>query len=357
MTSSKPEPKSDFEVTSRLAQKAMEYAQKFNTAPTPEVYEVWFRYAEGKHEAIVAHLTHSIEELNSVTEEQLNDLHKQYCRPAIDQVSRELSGRLESEMEGLQAVIQKQIAAGDEFHDSIDQASGELSAVDIAQGPDAFAGGVANCVANLLKSSKKMQTELSEAREQLEDSQTVIQQLKQDLAASQEVMMTDPLTHCGNRRRFDTAMHEAIESRDSGAKRKVALILVDLDNLKELNDSYGHAIGDSILRFVATTIKRSCPEGTVARYGGDEFGVFVPVETQDEASKKANEICKALRSKRLKHRETGILIECVTGSIGVSVLQEVDTADSWFDRADKSLYHAKQDGRNCVRCDQQAVGV
>lgn len=160
------------------------------------------------------------------------------------------------------------------------------------------------------------------------------------------IAMVDELTSLANRRRF---MHKAQEevSRAKRYRSSLALLMIDGDNFKAINDTYGHATGDQVLRLVANIFKKNLRESDFpGRIGGDEFGILLPNTDIEAAVQLAERLRQNLADEELEIR--GIVIK-FTLSIGVAVLTgKRDTIDALFRRADVALYQAKDMGRNRV---------
>ncbi len=165
-----------------------------------------------------------------------------------------------------------------------------------------------------------------------------------------ELSMTDPLTGLPNRRDFEKNLSEVWDV----AKRKnsyISLIICDIDHFKDVNDTYGHQVGDIVLQNVADILKSSLKRSTdfVARYGGEEF-VIVLFDTSDKG---AHELCVTIQDK-LKEMDHFIdetlSIEPITLSFGINSLIPTteNSSDNLFRLADKALYEAKANGRDCI---------
>lgn len=124
---------------------------------------------------------------------------------------------------------------------------------------------------------------------------------------------------------------------------------MDIDHFKRNNDSFGHLIGDKVIKYFALLLKKHAAEHHhVARYGGEEMAIIMPDTTLAEAMSLAEQIRIFLESSQLKRKDNTESIGKVTVSTGIALFQLGDTADSILDRADKALYRAKETGRNRV---------
>ena len=160
--------------------------------------------------------------------------------------------------------------------------------------------------------------------------------------------LTDPLTGLANRRRFDEVIHR--EWRRTGrTSSSIALLMIDADKFKQLNDRYGHTRGDEVLRSLARVIE-SCtqrPADMSARYGGEEFAVLLP--DTDEAGAWA--IAEQIRGGAAVQVGTpDAELPSFTVSIGVACTRPTPegAVEAFIEAADAALYRAKQAGRNCV---------
>lgn len=172
----------------------------------------------------------------------------------------------------------------------------------------------------------------------------ILEQLVQDL---QKQIITDPLTNLFNRR----FLQEYLPREVAKAKRvagSFAVLMIDLDFFKRINDIFGHEAGDIVLKNVAILLKNSIRESDVAcRYGGEEFVLVLSEVSTDGAGKKAEGIREAVMDLALAIRQKSL--GRVSTSIGVAVYPDhgVDM-DSLLRAADEALYEAKENGRNCV---------
>ena len=189
-------------------------------------------------------------------------------------------------------------------------------------------------------------TQLEEKNFELGDMVEKMKLANEDIQAKSKELETlanyDPLTSCLNRRslarKFDTLFTEAV----AGGKH-LSCLMLDIDLFKSVNDNYGHATGDLVIKAVADALK-TCTRDTdlVGRYGGEEFCVVLPKLNLDKAAQIAERIRQAIEKKSC----SGVKI---TVSLGVSSLElNTNKPDELIDQADKALYAAKKSGRNRV---------
>lgn len=321
----------------QIAKQALGHIGRFQTPPTPSVYEVWYRYVEGVDD-IIANLSHAVEDANSVSVDMLDQLHRQYCVP-VETNGTQVTEELISEMTSLQAVVEDQIQAGESFGESISEACDSLEQENPSQEI------VTACAKTMLVNNSAMQQQIKLLNEQLQASQERVQILQHELIDSQRATMTDPMTGLGNRRHFEIGLGQAISATDRD-QRNTFLFVIDVDHFKTINDTYGHESGDKVIKFVASQIARQCPHGSISRIGGDEFAIIVDVADQQDANDIASELRKFFASTPLKFNASGDDLGNVKLSIGGACLRAGDDEKSWFVRADTLLYQAKDGGRN-----------
>ncbi|SHE90812.1 PAS domain S-box-containing protein/diguanylate cyclase (GGDEF) domain-containing protein [Thermoanaerobacter uzonensis DSM 18761] len=155
--------------------------------------------------------------------------------------------------------------------------------------------------------------------------------------------ITDPLTNIYNRRFFMQMLEQEIE-RVKRNKKFFSLIMFDLDHFKNVNDRFGHAAGDTVLKSVADTVKgRIRKTDYFARWGGEEFIILLPETSLNNAVELAEELREQISTIELQG------IDRVTASFGVTEYRDTDTIDTVLIRVDNMLYEAKSAGRNCVK--------
>lgn len=150
---------------------------------------------------------------------------------------------------------------------------------------------------------------------------------------------TDPLTRALNRRSFLRILEECAV-RD----RTLSLIMFDIDHFKSINDTYGHDVGDSVLREISALVRSDIRRSDFfARWGGEEFMVLLPASDMDRAVEAAERLREAVEASDF----TGVPRQ-ITSSFGVAMRRPAESSDEFVKRVDQALYDAKEAGRNQV---------
>lgn len=186
-------------------------------------------------------------------------------------------------------------------------------------------------IAQLTERLQKMESELQVAQVQ-------VQQHRQKA-------MTDTLTQLPNREAYNTRLNQEFE-RFKRYGNPLSVVVCDVDFFKRINDGYGHQAGDRVLQIIAKQVKKGVRDtDLVARYGGEEFVVLLPESKKDAALAAAEKIRKLVEACPFHFRGERVQI---TISCGISEFKNGDDPVQVFERADKALYRAKEEGRN--RC-------
>ncbi len=173
-------------------------------------------------------------------------------------------------------------------------------------------------------------------------------QLKQNYLATVTQSVTDGLTKLHNRRYFDTHFANMVNQAKS-LNKDISLIIIDIDNFKKVNDTYGHQAGDAVLQEVSRRVELGIRTSDMsARFGGEEFVVVLPETNSAGAKFVAERLRMILQDVEFEIPVAPKFLSC-TASFGIAGLRQGDTAEEVIKRADACLYKAKSSGKNiCV---------
>ncbi len=169
--------------------------------------------------------------------------------------------------------------------------------------------------------------------------------IRQDISCQkyiEQISLIDYLTQVYNKKYYD----EILETEIYSAKRyqyNLSLLMIDIDLFKDVNDTYGHLVGDKVLKTFANVLRENTRKSDiVSRIGGEEFTIIVSNDSTESVYGFANKIRKAIENNSFE------TVGKITVSIGMSSLQKGDTSQTLFKRVDEAMYKAKHNGRNCV---------
>ena len=199
---------------------------------------------------------------------------------------------------------------------------------------------------------RQMMAQMSAALQVAVEREAIHRSIEFERHKFYERSIRDPLTGLFTRFYMEDTLRRLFEIQDRNCGAPVALAMLDIDHFKQINDRYGHVLGDEVLRRVASIIKADARAGDLpVRLGGEEFGIFVIGESVTEIPA----IASRLRRRVAAIRMTGTLADLrPTVSVGTAVRQPGESMPGFIERADLALYRAKREGRNRVCCADRA---
>lgn len=231
------------------------------------------------------------------------------------------------------------------YHDKIEDYSVKLRKAEDINQMNAILGDILRDTKNMQSDIQRTRDELIEARREVEEAEGRVRQLEVELQQVSEKVREDQLTGALNRHGMEEVFHrELAHAERTGTP--FCLALLDLDNFKRLNDTYGHQAGDAALVHLTKVIKDIVrPTDEVARYGGEEFIIVLPETSLDDGIHVVTRLQRELTKRFFLHNNERLLI---TFSAGVALRGKDEMPDSMIARADAALYKAKQAGKNRV---------
>jgi diguanylate cyclase len=321
---------------------AMKRMHEIELPPTPNNYTIWYVYHSGGAPDLKRDIDELIERNERITNELALEIYDRYFGLVSEsETIRETGQSLERAIERLMGFVEEAGAGNAEYGEALQTFSGQL-------GDDSSAADVRSIVASILAETKKMSDRQDKLQSDLVASTQEVATLRETIHSARREALTDSLTGVANRKAFDEAIHAmSVEAEQDGIP--LSLLMLDIDHFKRFNDTYGHQLGDQVLRLVARTFTE-CIKGRdmAARYGGEEFAILLPSTGLTNAVKLADNIRDTVSKKRIVNRQTGQSLGQITLSAGVSLFRSGEQPSDFIRRADEALYTAKRGGRNRV---------
>ncbi|WP_040726666.1 GGDEF domain-containing protein [Thiomicrorhabdus sp. Kp2] len=329
------------EKAKRIFNNLIDAFEEQNINPTPLNYFVWYQYYKGDNPQFRQEMDAIINDPFGYNDRVGRRLYDDYL--ASDDNSASEFDRAFKRLIDLMIKKMNDWSEKLETHThELDSCTTKLSDPNLnTEQVKAITNTVLSAATNMKESSRAFQ-------EEMQHSSDEVKKLREQLIEARAEAMQDELTEVGNRKAFNNALQElildAIDSPES-----LCLILSDIDHFKKFNDTYGHLVGDSVLRYYASIMKKDKADNeTICRYGGEEFAILVANSSIEEAAARAETIRKAIESAHLKRKNEDKPISTITASFGIATFNGNETGEDLIARADKALYKAKTDGRNRV---------
>jgi diguanylate cyclase len=306
----------------------------------PASYALWYEHAAGVNPPLSRALEQRISGSEPLTDSDVRNLYTRHIvsrdRETIDRVEQRLTELLQetSQVIARSGVHFMQFGASLEGHTTQLQQPSALEAVQ-------------QIVGELLSETQQMRVTNLTLTRQLDTSAREVSTLTEQLERAQAEALNDPLTRLLNRRGFEDVVSQLYVG--SAPLAGASVLMIDIDQFKMINDTYGHLIGDLVLRAVAQILRARIKGADIAsRLGGDEFAVLLPDTNLVGAAALAEQIRTTLLQRRLRLIDRNQYVENLTLSIGVASAGKEASLESLLQRADGALYAAKRSGRNCV---------
>ncbi len=278
--------------------------------------------------------------------------------PITESMSEELAAtflprvRMTAQMQETGEQLSRQLGGVSEAirlaHQTTDQYVRTLEGAshDLQQDLDPLA--IRHLVEGLTGATQRVQQDNRLLEQRLLESDEQVRRLKAHLEQVSREASIDALTSLPNRRVFDQAMTSAIREADR-RNLPLTVALVDIDQFKTFNDTWGHQTGDQVLRYVSSVINQMiAPPRLAARYGGEEFALIFPGEHSREVLKVMDALRDEVASRSLRKRSTNEELGRVTISGGLAQRLRGEGGAALLNRVDAALYVSKHAGRNCV---------
>jgi diguanylate cyclase len=306
----------------------------------PLSYALWYEHCAGINPDLSRVLDGRLTSNNALTEADVWRLYAQHIAARDMETFERLQQQLRSLLEDTAQSAATASSQAAEFGQSLEGHAKALA------GPQDLEK-VRQVVGTMLTDTRKMQSVTQDLSAKLQARTNEVNSLTESLRRAQSEALLDSLTGLKNRRGLERAVEDLV--RDAPGLLGSALLLADIDHFKVVNDTYGHLLGDKVIRAVAHVLRSSIKGRDVAaRLGGEEFAILLPQTSLAGAAAVAEQIRGTVAQGRITRPDGNESIGQVTLSVGVAIARPGDTLEALLERADAAMYAAKRAGRNQV---------
>ncbi len=321
----------DYRTLSEIVKDVLTFMAKEKIIPSPQNYERWFRI-----------FCYAKENNLNLSKSELVDIYFDLYQVKLDKKDVESTGIVERLAEELFEEIQKVLKNVSEHDRGISEGGQKLEEM-VSMAPSQDIQKVLNRIMHEVKGLKNVNRKFIK---KLEEQKEEINRLREELRRVKEEANIDPLTGLRNRRSFERTLSEFFRDFKKFGY-PFSLIMLDLDNFKNINDTYGHLVGDRVLKEIGNILRNYLRAKDVpARTGGEEFTIILPGITREEALMVAERLRKVIANYTVEHEDRKI---SPTASFGVAEMNEdIESPEDLLKMADENLYKAKRQGKNAV---------
>jgi diguanylate cyclase len=337
----------DFDRSLFIGQRALELMKTYGSSADPRSYDVWYTYVSGHKPAMNEAIKKITAENGSLSDGDVDKLYDEHL--AAQRIARDTekaSVLMLGEIEQVMEMIDTALGSTARYGESLQAFSNDLTGpVDRTR--------VRELIATVVRATHQVTETNQQLEARLKETRSEIESLRETLECVRVEAVTDPVTGIGNRKHFQDMLHKSVEISEAQQK-PLALIVIDIDHFKRFNDLYGHLTGDQVLRLVSMTMREQVKsKATLARFGGEEFGIIMPEMTLSAARLIADSIRQSVLKRELVKRSTGESLGKITVSVGVASYRPGEGGTALLERADQCMYVAKRTGRNKTVTDEE----
>lgn len=306
----------------------------------PRNYEIFYEALTGSNQALALDL---VSLSKRPTQDELDELSQKYFgQNQGHRIVEQARTVIAHELEDIARLLRSERVSLERYGEILTETSNGLA------NPRLVTREILEKIASVM--SVATETTIDNGRQlasALGEKSAELDNVKSKLEEYKKLADTDGLTQAWNRRAFDTALSQIYAD-----PRKVmfgSLILADIDHFKDINDKFGHPIGDKIIQAIAEILQNTVRGNTfVARTGGEEFAIIVDGAGQDAVAGIGERLRNAVAQTPFGNTQAGVSFGPITISLGTCMASDADSAEDLYAKADKALYKSKVGGRNRV---------
>jgi len=338
------------ERSAELLRLALVRMSAHEAALNPLTFSVWYEHLSGCNGELSRAFAAAQREDPPLGDRTMQRLYRLFVMGARERAADRVGDGLDRLMHRMADAAGETGAEAGHFHSTLE------SLTQVLRGADA--SDIAAEVERAQSHSARMADALQALRRELAESRDEANRLRAELKNLRTEAMTCALTGVLNRKGFDEHL-AAMLGRPSAPGQEHALVLLDVDHFKKVNDTHGHVLGDRVLEAIGRLLRErvDAPGSSVARYGGEEFAILLPSLGLARAQAVAESVRSDVSRIKLRQRATDREVLRVTASAGVALARGDDSPTQLVQRVDAALYAAKQGGRDRTVVHAEAGGA
>lgn len=310
---------------------------KYKIPPHPTNYALWYSYVRNKDAGLNAELDSLVADGQYPEDEGYKLFVNFILKEEMDAIE-ERDGQVQSLVNELLQQIKHASEGSQGYANVLNEAKTQMQDQDVDMGV---------LVSKLAEATQKSMKQTQDFQGNINKAQKEIESLKAELQKSRRESHIDQLTQLYNRRAFDVQLGQL--AGNATTAKNLFLVIMDVDHFKLFNDTYGHLLGDLVLKGMGKILSGESEANMIAcRYGGEEFALILPNTDKETAYQQAEKIRKKIQCLHLKDKRTGQNVSNISASFGVTRFVSGEEIADFIARADKALYQAKENGRNQV---------
>lgn len=330
----------DIDLAQNYSARALDLMGEHQVPPHPNNYEVWYYYAAQRHPGLMKQIDeHVAAELVFDAEFNTELYTTHILAESTSEEAIDFSTRLSSEVDKILKLV-------DSAADNSVELGGAVRSVCDRLSSNSSPADVFTAVEAIVTATRHMEVRSQELESTLQTTRGELNELRENFEVVKTESRTDGLTGIANRKAFDEILlGEIRQAMEDGTS--LSLLMCDIDHFKQFNDTWGHRVGDQVLRLAALCIRSNIKgRDTAARYGGEEFAVILPDTDLEGSAMLGEQIREAVQARELVKKTTGENLGRITMSLGLAEFRAGEPISELIERADACLYAAKAAGRN-----------
>lgn len=308
---------------------------------TPENYSIWFHYVTNDRPGLKEYIDRLLEQKTPFSAEVNEHIHQQFLSECDLRQAEQVRKNIASALAEATAALRYTGSEADRYRKALgifDESCGTAETVD----------DIYSLLNTVLEETHNMQESMERLQQDFLAKSKDMDKLKQELDQVRKQASTDALTGLYNRTTFFNSL-EAIDTESDPLSNPYCVAMIDIDHFKRVNDTFGHLVGDKVIRFVADSLRQSTKgQDCASRYGGEEYALMLPNTSLVNAVSLCNRIREHIAKTNLVRSGTKESLGQITISAGVAQNRSGEGRMELLSRADKALYLSKERGRNRV---------